>query len=109
MSTEVTMENEIKHKRPKYTLEFKQDAAKLVNEKGYTHKQAADNLGISLSAIGRWARAEQGPTPPPASKKKVLNLTDQDELSRLRKEVEQLRMERDILKKAAVFFAKELQ
>jgi len=109
MSTEVTMSNQIKHKRPKYTLEFKQDAAKLVNEKGYTHKQAADNLGISLSAIGRWVRAEQGPTTVSSSRKKVLNLTDQDELSRLRKEVEQLRMERDILKKAAVFFAKELQ
>ena len=48
------MSNQTKHKRPKYTIEFKQDAAKLVNEKGYTHKQAADNLGISLSAIGRW-------------------------------------------------------
>jgi transposase len=81
----------------------------LVNEKSYTHKQAADNLGISLSAIGRWVRAEQGPTTASATRKKVLNLTDQDELSRLRKEVEQLRMERDILKKAAVFFAKELQ
>jgi transposase len=46
---------------------------------------------------------------PPATKKKVLNLTDQDELTRLRKEVEQLRMERDILKKAAVFFAQERQ
>ncbi len=103
------MSNQIKHKRPKYTLEFKQDAAKLVNEKGYTHKQAADNLGISLSAIGRWVRAEQGPTTASATRKKVLNLTYQDELSRLRKEVEQLRMERDILKKAAVFFAKELQ
>ena len=103
------MSNQIKHKRPKYTLEFKQDAAKLVNEKGYTHKQAADNLGISLSAIGRWVRAEQGPTTASATRKKVLNLADQDELLRLRKEVEQLRMERDILKKAAVFFAKELQ
>jgi transposase len=48
-------------------------------------------------------------TPSSATKKKVLNLTDQDELSRLRKEVEQLRMARDILKKAAVFFVKELQ
>ena len=103
------MSNQTKHKRPKYTIEFKQDAAKLINEKGYTHKQAADNLGISLSAIGRWVRAEQGPTTASATKKKVLNLTDQDELTRLRKEVEQLRMEREILKKAAVFFAKELQ
>lgn len=102
------MSNPTKHKRPQYTIEFKQDAAKLVNEKGYTHKQAADNLGISLSAIGRWVRAEQGPTTASATKKKVLNLTDQDELTRLRKEVEQLRMEREILKKAAVFFAKEV-
>jgi len=109
MSSEVNMSNQNKHKRPKYTIEFKQDAAKLVNEKGYTHKQAADNLGISLSAIGRWVRAEQEPIAISATKKKVLNLTDQDELTRLRKEVEQLRMERDILKKAAVFFAKELQ
>ena|ERR1035437_4205946 len=103
------MSEQNKHKRPKYTIEFKQDAAKLVNEKGYTHKQAADNLGISLSAIGRWVRAEQWPATASTTKKKVLNLTDQDELTRLRKEVEQLRMEREILKKAAVFFAKELQ
>ena len=103
------MSTENKQKRPQYTLEFKQDAAKLVNEKGYTHKQAADNLGISLSAIGRWVRAEQGSIAPLSSKKSVLNLIDQGELTRLRKEVEQLRMEREILKKAAVFFAKELQ
>ena len=83
------MNNQIKQKRPKYTIEFKQDAAKLVNEKGYTHKQAADNLGISLSAIGRWVRAEQGLPTPLATRKSVLNLTDQGELTRLRKEVEQ--------------------
>lgn len=102
------MSHQNKHKRPKYTIQLKQDAAKLANEKGYRHKQAAENLGISLSAIRRWVRAEKEPTTS-ATKKKVLNLTNQDELSRLRKEVEQLRMEREILKKAAVFFAKELQ
>jgi transposase len=103
------MSDQNKHKRPKYTIQFKQDAAKLVNEKGYTHKQAAENLGISLTALGRWVRAEKEPSIASTTKKKVLNLTDQDELSRLRKEVDQLRMEREILKKAAVFFAKELQ
>jgi transposase len=48
------MNNQIKRPNPKFTLEFKQDAVKLISEKGYTHQQAADNLGISLSAIGRW-------------------------------------------------------
>ena len=94
------MSNQNKQKRPKYTLEFKQDADKLVNEKGYTHKQAAGNLGISLSAIGRWARAEQGPPTPLATRKSVLNLTDQGELTRPRKEAEQLRMERGLLQGA---------
>ncbi|MEQ1638465.1 MAG: transposase [Methylococcales bacterium] len=51
--------NQTKLPNPKYSLEFKQDAAKLVNEKGYTHQQAADHLGISQSAMGRWVRAER--------------------------------------------------
>ena len=54
------MSNQTKQRIPKYTLEFKKDAAKLVIEKGYTYEQAADSLGISLSAIGRWVRAERG-------------------------------------------------
>ena len=77
------MSNQTKQKRPNYTIEFKQDAAKLVNEKGYTHKQAADNPGISLSAIGRWVRAEKGSIAPSTTKKSVLNLTDQGELTKL--------------------------
>jgi hypothetical protein len=54
------MNTKSNQKRPEYTLEFKQDAAKLVNEKVYTHQKAADSLGISLSAIGRWVRAKRG-------------------------------------------------
>ncbi len=45
------MNNQIKHKRTKFTLEFKQDAAKLVIEKGYSHQQAADSLGVSLPPV----------------------------------------------------------
>lgn len=104
------MSNNKKHNRPKYSLEFKQDAARLVLEKGYSQQQAADHLGISLSALGRWVRAERKPSASElATKKSGLNLSDHDELIRLRKENEQLRMEREILKKAAVFFAKETE
>jgi len=104
------MTNEKKHKRPKYSLEFKQDAARLVLEKGYSQQQAADHLGISQSALGRWVRAERKPSANESTvKKSCLNLGDHDELIRLRKENEQLRMEREILKKAAVFFAKEAE
>jgi transposase len=103
------MNNQNKHKRPKFTLEFKQDAAKLVIEKRYSHQQAADSLGVSLSAIGRWVRAERGPVLVSGKKNSLINLTDQTELTRLRQENEELRMEREILKKAAVFFAKEVE
>ena len=109
MSLEVKMSTKSNRRRPEYTLEFKQDAVKLVSEKGYTHQQAADSLGISLSAIGRWSRAERGPANTSPTKTLTLNLADHDELLRLRKENERLRMEREILKKAAVFFAKEVE
>ena len=104
------MNNDKKHNRPKYSLEFKQDADKLVLEKGYNQQQAADHLGISLSALGRWVRAERKPSATESvMKKPSLSLTGQDELIRLRKENEQLRMEREILKKAAVIDAKEAE
>jgi transposase len=97
-------------KRPTYSLEFKQDSAKLVLEKGYSHQQAAEHLGVSLSALARWVKAERPPNvTEPLMKKVVLTLAEHDELRRLRKENEQLRMEREILKKAAVFFAKEVE
>ena len=80
------MNTKIKQPRPKYTLEFKQDAARLVNERGYTHQQVADHLGISLSAIGRWPRVERSPAASSSGKKTVLSLTDQTELIRLRRE-----------------------
>jgi transposase len=104
------MSNKIKSTRPKFSLEFKQDAARLVIEKGYTQQEAADHLGVSLSAMRRWVKAERPPVKDDSlSKKAGLNLANQDELLRLRKENERLRMEREILKKAAVFFAKETE
>ena len=102
------MNDQKKRPNPKFALEFKHDAIKLITEKGYAHQQVTDSLGISLSALGRWSRAERGATSPSGSKTATLNLADQAELIRLRKEIEQLRMEREIIKKVAVFFAKEI-
>ncbi len=62
--------------KSEYTLEFKQDAARLVNEKGYTHQQLEGHLGISLSAICRWSRVERGPAIASLGKKSALSLTD---------------------------------
>ncbi|MGJ0516366.1 MAG: transposase [Methylomicrobium sp.] len=74
------MTNDIKHKRTKYSLQFKQDATKLILEKGYNQHQAADHLGISLSALGRWVRAECKPSANESvMKKPSLSLTDQYE------------------------------
>ncbi len=77
-------------------------------EKGYAHQQAADSLGVSLSALGRRVRAERPQSAVSGIKTQTMNLADHDELARLRKENEQLRMEHEIIKKAAVFYAPEI-
>ncbi len=77
------MSTENKQKRPKYTFEFKKDAAKLVIEKGYTQEQAANNPGISKSALSRWVRPEQGPTKRSTGKSASINLDSHAELQKL--------------------------
>ena len=87
----------------KYTKEFKQEAAKLVTEHGYSQAEAARRLEVTDKNIHRWVKESKKPKPLNNS-----SLTDeQAELKRLRKEVNQLRLEREILKKAAAFFARE--
>lgn len=105
MSLEVNMDK--KNTRRTFTLEYKQDAVKLVTEQGYSRQKAADSLGISLSAITTWVRQESPTGDSKEAKSVTLNLSERSELERLRKDNQRLLMERDILKKAAVFFAKE--
>ncbi len=106
----MNMNNKTRQNNSKYTLEFKQDAVSLVLKNGYTRQRAADHLGISLSALSRWVKIEKGGTQDTADNDhSTLNLNTHAELVQLRKENEQLRMEREILKKAAVFFAKEAE
>ena len=94
-----------KRKRRQFTDEFKQDTVRLIRESGKTVAEIARDLDLSESAVRNWlTRAEidagrggQG----------ELTTAERQELQRLRRENKQLQMEREILKKAAAFFAKE--
>ncbi len=94
----------MKKKRRKYTREFKEEAVKLITEQGYQITEAARNLGVNENMLGRWKREIEGcgEDPPVQGGPAV-----QAALNRLRKENKRLKMEREILKKAAAFFAKE--
>ena len=92
--------------RKKYTIEFKQDAVRLVIDKGYKVAEAARNLGIDRRMLGRWVKEfQEDETEAFRGNGKLTG--EQEELRRLRAENKQLKLEREILKKAAAFFAKE--
>ena len=95
----------MKKKRKKYSKEFKEEAVKLIAEQGYQISEAARNLGINENMLGRWKREAEGGVEGGSSPNGTKTI--QVELNRLRKENKRLRMEREILKKAAAFFAKE--
>jgi transposase len=97
--------NEVIKMSRKYTLEFKQEAVKLVTERGYSQAKAAKSLGVSENNIQRWV---QESTQVMSTKKEKLT-KEQEEIKRLKKENELLKMEKEILKKAAAFFASELK
>lgn len=89
-----------------FSREFKQDAVELVTERGMSAAQASRDLGIHATVLRRWIRAEEssGSGAFPGHGKLT---PDQEELRSLRREVSKLKAERDILKKAAAYFAKD--
>jgi transposase len=92
--------------RRKFTREFKLEAVKLVRERGVTVAQAARDLGVHGTVLRRWVQecaADSQQAFPGQGQMKP----DQLEIERLRREVTKLKAERDILKKAAAYFAKE--
>ena len=94
-----------KRKRRQFTAEFKADAVKLVRSGGRSIAQTARDLDLAETALRGWIRQaeiEAGEGPPGA-----LTQAEREELVRLRRENKRLLMERDILKKATAFFAKE--
>ena len=90
--------------RRKYTEEFKRDAVSLVTEQSYTVCTAARSLGINENLLRRWRQRFEDERSGIG-----LNTDEREELSRLRKENRLLRMEKDILKKASQYFAKEMK
>jgi transposase len=92
--------------RRNYTKEFKADAVSLVDEQGYSSAEVGRRLGVSENNVNRWVRQYR-------DKYESVSTDDltreqlETELKRLRKENKRLEMEREILKKAAAFFANE--
>ena len=94
-----------RRERRKFSDEFKAGAVRLVLEEERSITRVAKDLDLTPSSLGKWveqARADRG-----KSKRGTLTTEEKEELSRLRKENRELRLEREILKKAAAFFAKE--
>ncbi|VAX06268.1 Mobile element protein [hydrothermal vent metagenome] len=93
-----------KRTRKKYTDDFKRDAVALVTEQGYKVSEAARSLDIGDNLLRRWKQGfEEEATG------NSLSADEREELKRLRKENCNLRMEKEILKKASAYFAKEMK
>jgi len=92
--------------RRKFTREFKLEAVRLIKERGVTVAQAARDLGVHATVLRSWVKAfaddPQHSFPGHGQMK-----PEQQEIARLKREVTKLKAERDILKKAAAYFAKE--
>jgi transposase len=92
--------------RKKYSKEFKLDAVSLVLDQHYSRIEAARSLGINTNMLGRWVnelRSDDGQ----AFRGNGKLTPDQEEIRALRAQVKKLQMEKEILKKATVFFAVE--
>jgi transposase len=92
--------------RRKFTPEFKLEAVKLVRERGVTVRQAAADLGLHENVLRKWVKdaREHGAQAFPGQGRMR---ADDAEVARLRRELAKTKAERDILKKAIAYFAKE--
>jgi transposase len=87
----------------KFTPEYRDEAVKMVIEGSRPIAEVARDLGINESTLGNWVTKYRGEYPA----NEDLNISERARLKELEKEVRELRMEREFLKKAAAFFAKE--
>jgi transposase len=104
-SEEAYMSEMARRARRQFTPEFKAQAVRLVRESGKSPAQVAREMDLTETALRNWVKQAgidegNGPT-------NALTSAEKDELTRLRREVRVVTAERDFLKKAAAFFAKE--
>ncbi len=90
--------------RRNYPEDFKRDAVALVTEQGYSIAEAARSLDVGANLLGRWKREYEA-----QARGETLDQDEREELKRLRRENRELRMEKEILKKASAYFAKEMK
>lgn len=90
------------NQKRKFTPEFKKEAVALVTEQDYTVAKAAASLGISNKTLHTWVTLARNQS------NSALSDDEHAELKRLRKENKELRLEKEILKKASTFFAKHM-
>ncbi len=97
-------------KRRTFTAEFKQEAVQLAKQPNIALSQVARDLALGESLLRRWVQVsdQKGAVAFPGKGKAGLN-AEQAEIQRLKRELDIARQERDILKKAVAFFAKESQ
>jgi transposase len=92
--------------RKVFSREFKLEAVKLVTQRGVTCAQAARDLGIGQNVVSRWVREAQADKTHALPGRGQMK-PDDAEMAKLRRELAKTRAERDILKKAIGYFAKE--
>jgi len=94
-------------KRKRYSKEFKLDAISLVVDQGYTRIEAARSLDVNAHMLGRWIKEHKADDDGHAFRGNGKLSSEQEEIRRLKQENRHLKLERQILKEATVFFVKE--
>jgi transposase len=99
------MPNKSNRNRRVFSDEFKQSTVDLIVKEGYSIKAAADAVNVGTNTVRDWHRKLAPPPTPVGEQATTKELTD--EIKRLRKQLQRAEMEREILKKATAYFAKE--
>ena len=101
------MSSNVKRQRRTFSDEFKHDTVNLIVVEGYSFRAAAEAVNVNENSVRNWHR-KYAPEPEPCGRE-ATNEELRAELKRLRKQLRQAELEREILKKATAYFAKESQ